>query len=286
MKKRIFFGAALLLAGSLSLSALAADYPDKPLLESGQALYSREADDYLNIDAIRDGGRWRLTEPVYADSGSYILQVRTIYGSGSLSAEALEGELSVKVKRLRPENEPLRAKYTYYTVTLTPPEERESDAPKDFSISLSCGEKSILLQGTLQESEILPIFEGLHYRAGSGPLFRFDEELDEEGAQITCAPGLTLFFLGDYGDETCSLKLSTTLPPEVPELLGEGDFTCYRFTERPVFEDRLTVRLQAPEDALIYELRNGRLYRINTDYEEGCHLFQTDVLTAYLYQNA
>ncbi|MCI8443032.1 MAG: hypothetical protein HFG27_10950 [Provencibacterium sp.] len=286
MKKPIFPLTALLLAAALFVFSPAAAAADRPLMEKDQSLYSREADDFLNIESIRDGGSWRLFEPLYADSGSFCLQVQTAYGSGSLHAEVLEGSLSAQVSRLRPENQPARVKYTYYLLTLTPDAERETDAAEDFSIQLCCGEKKITLEGTIEKNEVFPLFEGLRYRTGSGPLFRVDERLSEEGAEITCAPGLTLFFLGDYDDDIFDLTLDTSLPPEVPALLGEGEFTCYRFTEQPVFEDKVTVQLQAAEKALIYELRNGRLYRVATTYEEGCHRFKTRALTAYICQNA
>ena len=285
--KRIFCSLAALFLMSLAANAAAAGPTGRPLLlESDQTLFLRDADDFLNLDSIRDDSVWPLLEPLYADGGAYTLQLRSPYGSGSLSAEVIEGDITVEVTRLRPENEPLRAKYTYYAVTLVPPPEPESEAEEEFSVLLSCGEMGFTLKGTLRPSKELPVLEGMRYPIGSGTRFRFEEELEEEPARIHCAPGLTLSFLGDYGEGTYNLKVDTAVPSDAEDLFGTGQLTCYSFTERPSFESGLTVHLKAPEDATIYELRNGRLYEIDTLYEDACHIFKTQVLGTYLYQHA
>ncbi|MCI8622482.1 MAG: hypothetical protein HFG26_02320 [Provencibacterium sp.] len=284
MKNKIFPLAVLLLAASFSSMAYAAS-GDKPLLlERDGELYYREADDFLNLDAIQDGGYWRLFEPLYADGDAYILELKSPYGHDSLSAEVTEGDITVEVERLRPENEPLRVRYAYHTLKLIPPAGRDTEADEDFSIQIRCGEKSFTLNGVLQESQVLPVFEGVRYRPGEGSLFRFDGELEDEEALIACAPNLTLSFLGDYGEETYNLKVDSAPSAGAAELFGGENLVCYSFTERPSFETSVTVRLTAPQEAVLYEWRNGRLYPVATDYLDGCHVFKTKVLNAYLYR--
>lgn len=284
MKKGVCTLAALLLAGALAAPAMASG--SRLLADAGNrhVLYSRDADDFLNLDAVSEGSIRQLSETVYSDRGSYLVQVRTEAG-GSLSASAIEGDITVTSKRLYPDSGGRDPKYAYYLLTLTSAD-LDTDAPEKFSVSLASGETSCTLRGTMQKSEVLPLFEGLRYPKGSGRFFRFDGPIEEEEAQIACSPELTLIFSGDYGDPDAiyDLKMDTAIPEKAAALFGSSALAAFRFADSPSFSAPVTVRLRAPAEIAIYELRGGRLYQPDTSYENGCYSFKTQTLSTYLYR--
>ena len=282
-KKGICTLAALLLAGALAAPAMAASSRLTADAGNRQVLYSRDADDFLNLDTVSDGSIRPLSETVYSDRGSYKIQVRVKAGYG-LSAGAIEGDIAVKSQKLYPDTGSREQKYDYYLLTLTPAA-LDTDAPEDFTLSLKSGDASCTLRGTMQISEVLPLFDGLRYSANSGRFFRFDEPIEEE-AQVSRSSDLTLLFSGDYGDgdDIYDLAMDTAIPQKAITLLGCEALAAFRFTDSPSFSSPVTVRLRAPEGITLYELRGGRLYKPDATYENGCYLWKTKKLSTYLYR--
>lgn len=264
--------AAVLAAFALSATTCAAAGNDR--------VFPPEADDYISLTAdIEDGEEIFLHEPVFYTRGgeqSEGLRVRVEVPRGEyLHYEWEFGDISVECRAVRMDGENLWGdRYDYYILTIAPDADA-SQTDQDFRINLSVQGLSAVLKGRTAPERQNPLLSGMEYEADlDGGLYELYGEIAEEEAVVQYPNGLSVAFLGDYGPAQADLGATVRTD-------ANSRTVSWTFRDRPSFEDDITVRIEAPRDAEVYEVYGADRRKLDTKYRDGCLVFRAQGLTAY-----
>lgn len=231
------------------------------------------------LTGYADGSVLDMEEYCLYTQGSGDMILRFQLGSKEkLEAHVDTGKVSASVKREMND---------IYKLAIHPEYGAEDIEPTSWQVVLDAGDtKTYIIQGKGAYSDVQGVHPGDRLTASgsalgasdgqSGFIFDFDGLLDE-AAYIRCAPGVELWFDGDYGTDRENLRVETGIIEEVADFFGETDIDCYDFIGAPRFADKLTVRIEAGRGSTLYQYnrKTGDLTRMSAGYDAGAWSFST-----------